>query len=45
MAEDITADIANEEARHTNPLKDCLKQPAKQPKIDFSLQQADWARG
>jgi hypothetical protein len=43
MAEHIEADLANSEARYTNPVK---KAPSdKRQRVDLSLQRADWVSG
>ncbi len=43
MSELIEADLANLEARYTNPVQ---KHPAeKRPRTDLSLQRADWVAG
>jgi hypothetical protein len=43
MAEHIEADLANSEARYTNPVK---KVPSdKRQRVDLSLQRADWVSG
>jgi hypothetical protein len=45
MAEDISKDLSNAEARYTNPVKATFKPDHKRPQVDFSLQRDDWVSG
>jgi hypothetical protein len=45
MAEDISEDLSNAEARYANPVKATFKPDHKRPRVEFSLQRDDWVSG
>ncbi len=45
IAEDISEDLSNAEARYTNLAKATIKPDPKQPRVDYSLQRDDWVAG
>jgi hypothetical protein len=45
IAEDLSSDLSNTDARYTNPAKLTLSNGNKRPRVDYSLQRADWVAG
>jgi hypothetical protein len=45
IAQFIESDLANPEARYTNPPASVLNMARKRPCVDLSLQREDWVRG
>jgi hypothetical protein len=45
MAEDISEDLSNAEARYTNPVHAVAKSAPKRQLVDISLQQEEWVSG